>query len=179
MIYSLVMKTTNESVRELLLESMDAGCWMDIELIQKYFKWITGNELDITDIRSHLEALNLAHEAGCEIEIDDPGPSSVCAMRYRRPIAVGMGATYSIGSDRYACTVIKVSKSCHKITTRDDKATRTDSNGISEDQRYSYERDPNGEVREFYRNSSGSYGNRTQGGRLGLGRRSTYLDPSF
>lgn len=99
--------------------------------------------------------------------------------RYYRSIVVGMGATYSIGSDRYACTVIAVSTSGLKVTTRDDKATRTDENGMSECQTYSYERDPSGVERTWYRDSKGNYGNKTRGGRLGLGARRAYHDYSF
>jgi hypothetical protein len=90
-----------------------------------------------------------------------------------------MGATRGIGSDRTACTVVAVSKNGHKITTRDDRATRTDNNGMSECQEYRYERDPGGAEHTWYRDSAGKYGNKTRGGRLGLGHRRSYHDYSF
>lgn len=94
-------------------------------------------------------------------------------------VVVGMGATYNVGSDRFACTVIKVSPSGHLITVRDDIAIRTDTNGMSDCQEYRYERDPAGTTRTFYRDSKGNYGNKTKGGRLSLGVRRAYRDFSF
>lgn len=50
-----------------------------------------------------------------------------CREAYQRTVmpTVGMGATYSIGSDSYPCTVVAVSKTGHKITlARDDSKGR-------------------------------------------------------
>mgnify|MGYP003108876813 CR=1 FL=1 len=52
---------------------------------------------------------------------------------------VGQPATYRIGSDCYPLVVVKVSKSGAKIWLNKVEATRTDSNGMSESQDYSYD----------------------------------------
>ncbi len=89
---------------------------------------------------------------------------------------VGMGCTICFYTDLRAGTVIAVSPSGNKVTVREDKAIRTDDNGMSECQSYRYEPDPNGSVRTFYRNAQGGYG---KGPRLGLGYRNAYFDYSF
>jgi|SRR5215471_2769688 len=57
---------------------------------------------------------------------------------------VGDGATYCGWSDRNAYTVIAVTR-C-SITLRRDKATRTDTNRMSDAQSYTFEPDPEGRV---------------------------------
>lgn len=57
---------------------------------------------------------------------------------------VGMGATQVCFSDRHAFTVVEVSKSGKRITVQQDKATRTDKNGMSDCQDYTFEPNPNG-----------------------------------
>jgi hypothetical protein len=59
------------------------------------------------------------------------------------PVVVGMGVTRCGYSDRHPFTVIEV-LSPRRIVVQEDKATRTDKNGMSESQSYDYERDPNG-----------------------------------
>lgn len=129
--------------------------------------------LNYDEVSGTLTGLNYANAEGREIRIGADSDT------YTRPIAAGMGATYSIGSDRYAVTVVAVSPTGRKVTTRDDRATRLDKNGMSEDQSYAYERDPRGEERTFYRDAGGRYGNKTHGGRLALGVRQAYHDYSF
>ena len=90
---------------------------------------------------------------------------------------LGMPATICYLTDRQACTVIFVSKNGGKIIVRQDTATRTDSNGMSESQSYDYSPDPAGREHTFYRNSDGGYGKR--GMYLQLGTRRTYYDYSF
>ncbi len=51
---------------------------------------------------------------------------------------VGMGATELCWSDRHACTVVQVLSSTRVVVTR-DKATRTDANGMSDQQSYTFE----------------------------------------
>lgn len=97
---------------------------------------------------------------------------------YVRPLVVGLGATYCIGSDRYACTVVSVSPNKRKVIVQFDKATRTDDSGMSEDQHYSYERDVSGELKEMFRRRDGRYANGVHGGGLLLGKRSHYYDYS-
>ena len=57
---------------------------------------------------------------------------------------VGEGATVLHWTDREAATVTEVYPGGLKFRVRVDKATRTDSNGMSDAQTYAYESDPNG-----------------------------------
>jgi len=60
-------------------------------------------------------------------------------------VKVGDGVTISCWTDCLAFTVI--ARTAKTITIQRDIATRTDNNGMSDCQDYSYERNPNGEVR--------------------------------
>ena len=62
---------------------------------------------------------------------------------YARP-EVGQGATELCYSDRHAYTITKVSESGKAFWAREDKATRTDKNGMSESQGYTFTPDPDG-----------------------------------
>lgn len=86
---------------------------------------------------------------------------------------VGQGGTYSIGTDRYAVTVIAVSPSGHRVTVRDDRAIRIDDHGMSDSQFYRFEENPEGEVRTFNRCATGY---RCGSRRLHLGKRSAFYD---
>lgn len=92
---------------------------------------------------------------------------------------LGMGATLVRWTDRHAGTVVYVSPSGHKISVQRDKATRTDTNGMSDAQTYEFEADPNGAVETYTRRKDGTY--RQAGGtsRCLLGSRSHYHDFSF
>src|SRR5207247_2498802 len=92
---------------------------------------------------------------------------------------VGSGATYAIGSDRYAATVIKVSPSGHQVTVQDDEDRLTSGSPFSEAQTYEYLRNASGRVMTF--TWSRKYGRYVNGGsyRLTLGVRRAYRDPSF
>lgn len=84
----------------------------------------------------------------CRAEIDYVGdrPCDFCSQP--KP-EVGMGVTYSCHTDRHAATIIEVSKSGKTIKVQDDIATRTDKNGMSECQTYSYKPNPEGKVMTF------------------------------
>ena len=90
---------------------------------------------------------------------------------------VGMGATACMWSDRHAYTVIEIKSKCRILIQR-DKATRTDSNGMSDCQEYRYESDPNGQVVELIKTKKGW---KDLGGctRYLLGVREEYYDYSF
>jgi len=95
---------------------------------------------------------------------------------------VGMGATIVMWTDRHACTIIEVSKSKRVIKVQYDKATRTDSHGMSDCQSYSYERDTEGQVKTFTLRKHGKYvqkGDSMRGTHLVIGRREEYYDYSF
>jgi hypothetical protein len=91
--------------------------------------------------------------------------------------AVGMAATVLYWSDRHAATVIKVT--AKTVTVQEDKAVRTDQNGMSEVQQYDYSPDPEGRVLTFRLNKKGAYVNRKSGRGLLLGVRRHYHDYSF
>lgn len=104
---------------------------------------------------------------------------------------VGMGATFLSWSDRHAATVTEVKQvgKATQITVQEDKATRTDSNGMSESQNYSFAPDPSGRQAEARQNRRGQWETgeinpetkrwRFTGQRISVGRRSHYYDFSF
>lgn len=94
--------------------------------------------------------------------------------------SVGDGATYSVGSDRYAGTVIEVSKSGHRVVVQNDIAVAKHDNPYTESQEYEYSPDPNGRIKVFTRRKNGIY--RVQGWKHGacwFGYRAQYEDPHF
>jgi hypothetical protein len=90
---------------------------------------------------------------------------------------VGMPATVCYWTDRHAGTVIKVT--AKTITVQEDTATRVDSNGMSENQDYTYERNPNGRITVFRQNKAGAWRGANRGPGLVLGHRRSYHDFSF
>ena len=98
------------------------------------------------------------------------------------PPDVGMVATMLSWTDRTAATIIEVSKSGKKIKIQEDKSTRTDSNGMSDAQAYSYETNPNGSTREYSLRKNGRWvrvGQPQTGSSLLVGHREEYYDYSF
>lgn len=93
----------------------------------------------------------------------------------------GMGATMQIGSDSDAYTISRVSKTGKTFWMKRDIATRTDDNGISENQKYSYKSDPDASETRVTKRKDGRWrvtGYETTGA-VGLDFRRTYRDPSF
>lgn len=99
---------------------------------------------------------------------------------------VGMGATELCYSDRHGGTIVEVqldkAGKAKRIRFVEDKATRTDSNGMSDAQSYSYE--PGEGYGTWYtRRKDGSWireGDSLKNGQvLGIGYRATYHDFSF
>uniref|UniRef100_A0A6M3LRF4 Uncharacterized protein n=1 Tax=viral metagenome TaxID=1070528 RepID=A0A6M3LRF4_9ZZZZ len=100
---------------------------------------------------------------------------------------VGMGATILMWSDRRAATIVRVrlfqtgplKGKVRQVLVQEDKATRTDSNGQSDMQTYSYEPDTNAPIRVFTanRNQDGVF--RGAGGTLRIGSRNHYYDFGF
>lgn len=102
----------------------------------------------------------------------------------------GMGCTILSWTDRYPATVIHVNGMENLIYVQQDRAKRTDSNGMSECQQYEYTRDLNGRVFTFRKNKNGMWDevqinqktgrfNKTNGYGLRLGDREKYHDFSF
>lgn len=101
---------------------------------------------------------------------------------------VGMGATITVWTDRHAGTVTKWDGKT--LTVQLDKATRTDQNGMSDAQKYAYERNPDGLEYQFRRNKKGQWRPLEQsitgrmvmaktGHGLILGRRMAFHDYTF
>jgi hypothetical protein len=95
---------------------------------------------------------------------------------------VGMGATLVYWTDRHAATIVAVSASGREITVQRDKAVRTDKNGLSESQDYTYSPDPEGPTYVATRRKNGRYvlkGEPMRGTGVAIGHRREYYDPSF
>ena len=94
---------------------------------------------------------------------------------------VGMGATETYYSDRQAGTIVRI-VSPKAVEWVEDKATRTDKNGISESQDYTYEFGT-GPATTFTLRKNGRWVRKGQGLRSGngliIGIRDQYEDPSF
>lgn len=90
-------------------------------------------------------------------------------------VKVGDGATELMWTDRHAFTVVQV-KSAKTIVVQRDKVTRTDANGMSETQSYSYEPDVNGELVTLRMTKRGWS---SKGRKFRIGKRSEYHDFSF
>ena len=100
-------------------------------------------------------------------------------------------ATYCIGSDRYAYTVIEVASNGRWIRLQRRRVRRVDGNGQSEDQRYISIEDPQGKIevatRRWIPDGDGHEepiycpkGSRTgKGGYYVFGYADSYRDPSF
>lgn len=94
----------------------------------------------------------------------------------------GMGATVQYWSDRKGATVISVSPNQKTIEVQLDKATRTDKNGMSDQQTYKHARDKNGDIYTFTLRRNGQYvrkGDPSWGLTVFVGERRTHHDFSF
>jgi len=91
----------------------------------------------------------------------------------------GDGATWGVGSDRYAGTVIGVSASGHRVLVQADVARVVSGGEHDGSARYKYERNENGRILIFTRRKNGVYrmqGWKTTGG-VSFGVRCAYRDP--
>ena len=72
---------------------------------------------------------------------------------------VGMGATILCWTDRHAATIIEVTSERGRVflTVQEDKAVRTDKNGMSESQEYHYSRDLEARTYTFRKNVDGTW----------------------
>lgn len=93
--------------------------------------------------------------------------------------AVGMGATLVCWSDRHAGTIVDVSRTGYRVVWQRDRATRLDSNGMSDSQRYAYSPEPASARETFTRRKDGSYRLVGTKQRLLLGVRDEHYDYSF
>ncbi len=91
---------------------------------------------------------------------------------------VGMGATLMMYSDRHAYTITKIEG--NKLWAVQDKAIRTDDNGMSDSQSYRYE-PGTGEPEVFTLRKDGRWheGTTLKGSVLQVGERDHYYDHGF
>lgn len=93
---------------------------------------------------------------------------------------VGMGATQIMYSDRHAFTVIAVAANGKSCTVQADTATRTDGNGMSDSQAYTFAPNPEGATYDLRLNKKGQWAVKGSPGQIfGMGYRSEYHDFSF
>lgn len=91
---------------------------------------------------------------------------------------IGMGVTELCWSDRHAYTIIDMTKSKKTITIQRDKAIRIDTNGMSENQKYLFEKDEEGAIYKARKNKYGDW-KIIGGSKIILGERDEYFDFSF
>lgn len=92
---------------------------------------------------------------------------------------VGMGATFTLWSDRHAGTIVRVI-SPNRIAWKRDRATRTDSYGMSDAQSYVYEQDPDAAEEIFSLRKTGRWVRSGDSfGGLVIGVRDEHYDFSF
>lgn len=104
-------------------------------------------------------------------------PNRIEEGREYKKVEVGMGATELCYTDRHPFTVIEIKSPC-RILVQEDTAIRTDDNGMSESQTYTYERNPNGEIRELIKTKKG-WKEFKEDTRFLIGYREEYYDYSF
>ena len=95
---------------------------------------------------------------------------------------LNMECSYGVGSDRYPCTIVTMNKTRKTVTTRDASYKRTDSNGQSESQSYTYEANPNGRLQDWTLRKNGRYVRRGEplyAQALSLEGYRAYQDPCF
>lgn len=110
-----------------------------------------------------------------------PGEVAVQCPKCGRPqfakrLQVGDGVTRRVGSDSFPYTVVEILGEM-RFAVREDKATRTDDNGMSDVQRWSYEPDPTAPRKVVTLRKSGW--KTIDGDRFVLGGRRRFHDFSF
>jgi hypothetical protein len=70
---------------------------------------------------------------------------------------VGMGATVVMWSDRYAATIVEVSKDKKSVVIQEDNADRTDNRGMCDSQEYSYSPNPEASKQTFTLRKNGRW----------------------
>lgn len=101
-----------------------------------------------------------------------------CHLNHDAPTP-GMGGTMFYFSDRHAFTISRVSKSGKSAWIVMDKETRTDKNGMSESQTYSYEEGEGSEIEVRLSTNGQWYQGGRNGRKVAFGSRDTYYDFSF
>jgi hypothetical protein len=95
---------------------------------------------------------------------------------------VGMGATIGYHSDRHAATIVEVING-KTVVVQQDTATRTDTNGYSESQKYTFGPCPTAPRKTFTLRNNGRWVEKGTAKQhtpyLVIGHRSEYYDFSF
>lgn len=93
---------------------------------------------------------------------------------------VGDGATKCGYSDRSPATIIEVNATGNSVIVQMDDYKRTDSNGMSDDQEYSYTQNKDNPTAEYTKRKNGSWVAKNQsmksGQRLSIGHRERHFD---
>jgi hypothetical protein len=89
-------------------------------------------------------------------------------------VHVGCAATVIFARDLHGATVIKVTPKT--VTVQIDKAIRTDTNGMSDQQSYIFERNPKGAIYRFWKTK---WGWSARGMGLRIGDREEFYDYTF
>lgn len=92
---------------------------------------------------------------------------------------IGMGATECMFTDRHPYTIIDISKSGRVITVQRDTATRTDLNGMSSSQVYTYTSNPDGTIKKLSFRKNGQWRVVNSSEIFVIGSRREYYDYSF
>lgn len=95
---------------------------------------------------------------------------------------LGMGATHMMHSDRRPFTIIEISNNGRRLVIQEDTAVRTDTNGFSEQQTYTYDKNPEGVTRVITLRQDGAWREvgETKGSSVyHIGSRRYYYDYSF
>jgi hypothetical protein len=92
---------------------------------------------------------------------------------------VGMGGTMFGWSDRHAFTVSRVSPSGKTAWIVMDEETRTDKNGMSDCQNYSYAPGEGGEIKVRLSTNGQWYNGTKKSNKVAFGHRDSYYDYSF
>jgi hypothetical protein len=96
---------------------------------------------------------------------------------------LGMGATWYLGSDRYAFTVIAILKPKVVVLQRDTMVCISKDEMTSENQKYEFHHDPKGETVTVSQRKDGLWRKQgetvTRGDYFKIGERRGYSDPGF
>lgn len=101
--------------------------------------------------------------------------------------AVGMGATILMWTDRKPATIVAIDRfksgphkgEVSRVHVQEDRATRTDTNGMSECQSYAFTPNYAAPVQTFKRMGDGGFKTSASGTALRIGERDKYHDFSF
>lgn len=94
-------------------------------------------------------------------------------------IKLGMPVTIVVGSDLYPATIVEI-KTPKLIVIQEDIAERIDETGYySENQKYKYTPNPNGDKHIVSLRKHGSWKTRKEELIIRIGNREKYRDPSF